>query len=394
MMEKKRCIYCWEWKLKSEFTSVEHIWPKAIGAMNSPDFFTTDKVCNKCNHISGVYVDGKFLKSYMVKHARNLATHSFLDPKKPKASSIHFLGIDENFPCPKDYICENYSGPAGEHIYHIRPISESEFDTYVGGNPKKQSKSKSGRVYVYLTANHPYWVVTAALSIKKAFPKSERFILTKIDGDFNFSNYWVETDKNDKSILIETEYIEKLSSEGRNVQVKIDVNFSKRFLAKVALGIGHKILGDAIFEDENAKNLQKLFKNASTKKSNNIAIKMMSFTWGEPKSPFDHFVKLDAMWIIGIMAIDGSIMLTIVMPSGHSLITEITNNPKYIEEFYRDNPVGKIYVSIPDQSKFLGPYSGLELFNHSRGVTKISDLTEIEEQIHSIAELPKKFINE
>jgi hypothetical protein len=59
----KTCIYCGEEKNTDEF-SAEHIWPDALGGDDLPDFWRTDDVCQKCNNLSGLYVDGAFVKGW------------------------------------------------------------------------------------------------------------------------------------------------------------------------------------------------------------------------------------------------------------------------------------------------------------------------------------------
>src|SRR5262245_58765229 len=54
------CIYCGRLKPRSEF-SLEHIWPdKAGGNLLPAAIFHTEKVCERCNNISGLYIDGPF----------------------------------------------------------------------------------------------------------------------------------------------------------------------------------------------------------------------------------------------------------------------------------------------------------------------------------------------
>src|SRR5260221_12535925 len=59
----KTCIYCGEDKNESEFSD-EHIWPEALGGDHLPDLWRTGDVCQKCNNLSGLYVDGAFIKGW------------------------------------------------------------------------------------------------------------------------------------------------------------------------------------------------------------------------------------------------------------------------------------------------------------------------------------------
>lgn len=59
----KTCIYCGLDKKNNEFAD-EHIWPDALGGDFLPTFWRTDDVCGSCNNMSGVFVDGAFIKSF------------------------------------------------------------------------------------------------------------------------------------------------------------------------------------------------------------------------------------------------------------------------------------------------------------------------------------------
>ena len=65
MTKKKYCIYCSQEKPLDTF-SLEHIWPDALGGDHLDDFWQTDSVCRTCNSTAGVFVDAKFIKSYLV----------------------------------------------------------------------------------------------------------------------------------------------------------------------------------------------------------------------------------------------------------------------------------------------------------------------------------------
>ena|ERR1700730_6272593 len=58
----KKCIYCGRDKPLVDFSD-EHIWPDALGGDFLEPFWRTEDVCGRCNNLSGVFVDGAFIKS-------------------------------------------------------------------------------------------------------------------------------------------------------------------------------------------------------------------------------------------------------------------------------------------------------------------------------------------
>jgi ribosomal protein L30 len=58
----KTCIYCDREKADGDFSD-EHIWPDALGGdFLPPEIWRTNDVCGQCNSLSGVFVDGSFIR--------------------------------------------------------------------------------------------------------------------------------------------------------------------------------------------------------------------------------------------------------------------------------------------------------------------------------------------
>jgi len=63
--DMKTCIYCAMKNADDEFSD-EHIWPDALGGDFLPaDVWRTNDVCRRCNSLSGVFVDGAFIRSWL-----------------------------------------------------------------------------------------------------------------------------------------------------------------------------------------------------------------------------------------------------------------------------------------------------------------------------------------
>jgi HNH endonuclease/integrase-like protein len=76
----KTCIYCDQEKADDEFSD-EHIWPDALGGdFLPPETWRTDDVCRRCNSLSGVFVDGSFIRSWIGNAERATGARDYLKP--------------------------------------------------------------------------------------------------------------------------------------------------------------------------------------------------------------------------------------------------------------------------------------------------------------------------
>ena len=171
----KTCIYCGKDKSEEEFSG-EHIWPDALGGDFLPQFWRTDDVCGKCNSMSGVFVDGAFIKSVFVVGERTHDAHDYLNPDNPTGIlPLSYLGIIQNITTQEDEVADFWVCAPGANIVHFRKASEEDtWDAYAGGDPRRQSKrAKAGRVLVSFTSPEQYWVLTALSSVKHHFAKAD-----------------------------------------------------------------------------------------------------------------------------------------------------------------------------------------------------------------------------
>jgi HNH endonuclease len=74
----KTCVYCEQDKPEEEF-DLEHIWPDALGGDLLPALFQTNDVCQRCNNLAGLFVDGAFLKSWFGQAERATGAYDYVD---------------------------------------------------------------------------------------------------------------------------------------------------------------------------------------------------------------------------------------------------------------------------------------------------------------------------
>lgn len=175
------CIYCGREKPVSDF-SLEHVWPEALGGALASELFKTRRVCQRCNNLCGLWVDGAFLKSWFVQNELALSAERFLDPDGPGIIPLTYFGPQANFPVEEGDVCERWNGPCGERIYHIHLADDARWDTQAGGDVIRRKVNDPGRAYIQLTSPEEYWWLVALLSFASHFPRAKRCCLTSADG--------------------------------------------------------------------------------------------------------------------------------------------------------------------------------------------------------------------
>ena len=172
-----RCSYCGHRKPYADF-SYEHIWPDGVGGDHLPSPWKTENVCQRCNSLSGQFVDGEFIKSWFGSHERAASADLYRDPKDPNKGShpLRYMGPIEHAELRKDEVAEMWLGPCGAHCIHIRPRNEPLWDAYAGGKPSRK-RADWGTAFLALTSTEHYWIVASVLAFQKHFRRADRVVI-------------------------------------------------------------------------------------------------------------------------------------------------------------------------------------------------------------------------
>ncbi|XUX08611.1 HNH endonuclease [Aminobacter sp. BA135] len=390
MTLQRRCIYCGRALADEMFRSIEHVWPKSIGVDRPPEIFVSKSVCDPCNHLCGLFVDGPFSKSWFITNEKLNSDFCFLDPEKPTATSLAYMGQLKDFPVEPGWVCDNWSGPSGEHIYHLRPASEPIWDTYVGGNPKRQKKkSEAGRAYIHLTADDDFWLFVGISSFHKHFTRSRRFCLTSVDSDFDGADViFPPPDMDDPIVRKDVEYIRGKSSVNI-VSSQIDLGFADRFLCKLALGLGSNIIGEEFVLSEYAAILRAGLREASYEKRRALGVQGTAYDLGA-KLWVQEAWGYSGGWTIYVSTVGGDLSVSIAHPSGHISAVRVSKNIEIREDLLRRYNEGEIYVAVPSVGKFIGPYSLGAYLSHRHGGSPIAELSRIDQLKMPFGALPSR----
>ncbi|WP_235261396.1 hypothetical protein [Candidatus Francisella endociliophora] len=229
-----------------------------LGGAHAPDYLKTRNVCVTCNSNLGLFVDASFEKDFLVFNELNEAAYAFFNPDKPVPLPLRNIGISDLVPSEmkEDEICECWIGPLGEQIYWIRPTDERMY-WYSGGNPRTVKKVRTRAYFIWSERSIKNPIITW-LSFKDAFKgrKVRKISCTQVKGanlvDIGFS----EPDNLD---LMRIKYFNNMCSNGQKRENKFSMYLRHdiRFMAKLAIGLGHVLFGDDFNNSEYTNELHK-----------------------------------------------------------------------------------------------------------------------------------------
>lgn len=238
-----KCIYCTREKNDTEF-SLEHVIPQFLGGSQAPDTFKTKDVCKSCNNNLGLFVDASFEKDFLVFNNLKAAAYAFFDPEDPSSLPLHYMGVSKLIipHIKNNEICEYWLGPLGELILWVRPDDEKMY-WYSGGNPRLVKEQESRAYFMFSERSNKNREVSL-LSFKDAFSGKpvKKIICTTVSGEdpkaIGFSN----PDQIDIERI--SHFHKKAYGKSLSSQLRLNPNYDRRFLAKLAIGVSHCIFGN------------------------------------------------------------------------------------------------------------------------------------------------------
>lgn len=253
----KTCIYCKKTKEEDEFT-LEHVISQFLGGAQAPDRLKTRDVCRACNSNLGLFVDASFEKDFLVYSMLSEAAYSFFNPDRPTPLPLRCMGTSDLEPpeIAEDEVCEFWIGPLGEQIYWVRPLDE-RMHWYSGGNPITSRKVSTRAYFLWSERSQKNPIITW-LSFRDAFKdrKVRKVSCTKVEGADLSEIGFSEADELD---IMRITYFNSMCSEGQTRQTRVSMHprYDVRYMAKLAIGIGHALFGEAFDNSRHAGELHK-----------------------------------------------------------------------------------------------------------------------------------------
>jgi hypothetical protein len=366
------CIYCDREKPSAEF-SLEHIFPDSLGGSLCGDIFKTRRVCQRCNNLSGLFIDGPFIKSWFRNNHDAVASREYLT-LDANDSTLPLVYMGElRVISTGEEVCESWLGPCGEHIYHFHRRDDERFATYLGGDPIARRKD-AGRAYLALTASHPWWISLALRSFKAHFLRARRYALNFQIPDDQVDNPFVHA--TDEEAQHDIEKIQSLGNGPRDVNMSININAEARFMAKVARAVGYNLFGEPFLATPYAGHLKDAMWEQDPERASNIPVYGTGF-WGRAGDNTQNLLSWRGAYTVVLLPGKERFGLSLFTPAGRSAHIAVSDTPS----FWREVPElhgGQVYVVLPQAKKFVGPVPLFEYAAHVAGSWKHAALLGIE----------------
>ncbi|MEW5687679.1 MAG: HNH endonuclease [Pseudomonadota bacterium] len=386
----RRCIYCWGATEDAQF-SEEHIWPQSLGGVAGPAHFITRDVCETCNNRCGLWVDAGFTKTFLAFGDALRGAELFLDPDKPGPLPLVYMGIDVEFACASDEVCERWAGPSGEHVYHVHLRDQPKWDAHAGGDILRRRRDP-GRVYVYLTSPELYWTLTALISVAARFPRAKRRCLTVLDGD-SLSPLILRVDEGE---LADCEVREIAFIRGRPTgpiqgQFSIQVDATDRFLAKLALGFGHTLLGPKVSGSPYADDLRRMLWPRLGEEDAADRIRGSAGLRGLDDPVLARFLGVEGAWTLSFRAMPDGFVMSLATPGLKLMHIALSDDPSlWPQEAIARFGDGETYVVVPQRGLVVGPIAFADFLAHQLDGPREPRLAELDALKANAARRPPK----
>lgn len=377
------CLYCKKEKTAEEF-SQEHVLPRGIGGnLNTYNPFSINDVCSRCNNLSGLFIDGPFIKSWFINNSRADVAKRYCHLTPETILPLVYFGEIEALK-QGDKICEFWLGPTGDTIYHFHVPYPEEMDVppIVGLPPTAYKKDiDHGIVFLFIRSNNTKWLPTIIFSTLSNFKKSTIYLG---NGNKPEIERFEEIPKDLKELHKHLISIQGTTHQNR---VQVGINFADRFLCKLALGIGSIILNPEFKKSQSADLLRQGMWTKSRTDREQLPIKGTGPLGSkEIMSDLDHYFKWTGGHTFVVMKAQSQLALYSNFYEANSSVILISNEPQHWEGKIGE---GLVFVVAPTLSKAVGPIDIAEFIAHRiDSPIAYNLLQDLEAEMIKFSELP------
>ncbi|MDR4482661.1 MAG: HNH endonuclease [Nitrospirales bacterium] len=384
------CIYCGLKKPPQEF-SKEHILPQALGG-NISDATANNQICRRCNNNCGLFIDAPFLKSWFIKNTEASEAFCYVDPPKAIALPLTYLGQLNNLESiGRNDVCELWLSPCGSRILHIHNNYDERYYGYAGGFPIARRKNPGRAIFLNVSTDE-WWVRTGLESFKTYFEAETRFVShIKFDDQNYFATIGSMPSPNEEKIIEEYSFNSNQSNGYISLSFSVSVDFEQRFLAKLALGLGHKCFGGRFLKTKHISILRSWLKEKDPEKRKNLPGISNSYFDSDPEI-YRHLAWKGGIFL-ALQPIDSRLILNFfafgkVM---HTVVSDAPDLWESDEQFLYGG--GICYLIIPQRNFFWGPQYFKTYINHRFGIASNPSLKQAESWRIDPAALPPRISN-
>ena len=366
---QERCLYCGKTteereaeenaKGKDFSFSREHIFPDSLtgGLQNNP--FLIYNVHNYCNNIIGLHVDAPFTKSWFVHSAVFNHAADFVNIEdNPILPLLYFGEIKEiNY---QGKICDYWHGYGRASIYHFHdPYPKlNNVPPMVGVPPQLKSRKNYdiGFVFLFIGANNPVWFPTIFYSVLKAFNGSVFYFGS---GDTPKGGAFSDIPPELAELK---EVLFKIGGKEIKSENSLSIFADRRFLAKIALGMCAKFLGEGFVNSPMAEKLRGFMWGITQEDREEFTIHGTSlFGPKENKDELNEFYGWRTGITITLLNLHGSVAMVMNLYATHCAVLKIE---KADDDFKDKIGDGIIFIVIPGLKKVVGPLRMMQFLSH------------------------------
>lgn len=381
MTETKKCIYCNTEKDIAEF-SLEHIFPDSLGGTQFSELFKTRDVCQRCNSISGLFIDGPFIKNFFCQNDKSEAALRFIDLNRPASLPMKYMGVLKNIKFSKTVECECWMGAHGGFVYHVRRKADKRWDCMIGGNPI-ENKKDNGTVFIYAQNGDNYWLAVLLLSCLETF-KGARFISGNIDllpPPEGQQPYFDVADAKDDIVL---KQISGLQGRRHECHFAIQEGFEQRFTAKVALGLAKNLFGHRFLDSEYAEYLRNALWEKDVKKRQKCGVQF--YKYFSEENHLAELFALDGAHTILFYPSQDMLFLIMFIYGKKMIMIPICKD----KELWRTKTEhGFLFIVAPQVQTFIGPIEFHDFIAYKGDIVELPELDTLLKRTFDVSTLPK-----
>ena len=239
-------------------------------------------------------------------------------------------------------------------------------------------KHKAGRAYIALTSKELFWILVSLASFKAHFKRAQRFVVN-MDVPPQWADSFKTPDAHDPEQASDMKVVSAVTSAGHKGEwirarpvIRLDVG--TRFLAKLGLAVGYKLLGAPFLATDYAKHLRNGFREANIEIRRIIPVRGTGFLQDQPVSRAEKVLCWPGGWVLILNIINQLLQITIISPSGKAMAVVVCDQPALVASLDVSYRNGMVWLTIPSLGEALGPITLPDYLAHQTNSSRLAEL--------------------
>ena len=169
------------------------------------------------------------------------------------------------------------------------------------------------------------------------------------------------------------------------------LDYSHRFLGKLALGFGFRLLGEPFLASPYSQDLRRAMWERDFRQREKLNVRGTDFSSSELRESLGRVVLIRGAWVLLVQPSASDFALAICTPTGRAGTIVVSDDPAIwrgaASSQVRD---GAVFVIQPEQRFFEGPIALAQFLAHQAGSISIARLADLEGKRVSVDALPPK----